>query len=413
MRRRHLKPAWLAAAILLVAALKCSAQMSNLSERYVKLVLAVGVHDADYVDAYYGPPEWRTAAAEQRRSIAELDADAAAWLRELADEVLPPGADELERPAPLLETQSSRARSEMLRGERLTFDEESRALYDAVAPAHTEQEFQAALRELDGRLPGSGTLLERYQAFREQFEIPKDRLSAVFAAAIEGCRARTLEHIALPPTESFTVEYVTGKTWSGYNWYQGNYRSLIQINTDLPIYIDRAIDLACHEGYPGHHVYNVLLEQHLGRERGWQEFSVYPLFSPQSLIAEAMANYSIRSFGRGDAASSGRCSRPLGSTRSTGYYDVLGMSRALVRRNGRSPLRDSRIDAAGRSEVARDLRVDGAGPRRAARAVHRSVRRVRHQLQPRQGSRRELRRAAQRIGSRAALERVREADLVA
>jgi len=102
-----------------------------------------------------------------------------------------------------------------------------------------------------------------------------------------------LPHVQLPPNESFTVEYVTNKPWSGYNWYQGNYRSLIQVNTDLPIYIDRAIDLACHEGYPGHHVYNVLLEKHLVRDRGWVEFSVYPLFSPQSLIAEGTANFGI------------------------------------------------------------------------------------------------------------------------
>ena len=76
----------------------------------------------------------------------------------------------------------------------------------------------------------------------------------------------------LPANETFTVEYVKNKPWSGYNWYQGNYRSLIQVNTDLPIYIDRAIDLACHEGYPGHHVYNALLEKHLVRDRGWVEF---------------------------------------------------------------------------------------------------------------------------------------------
>jgi hypothetical protein len=69
---------------------------------------------------------------------------------------------------------------------------------------------------------------------------------------------------------------------------------LIQINTDLPITIDRAIDLAAHEGYPGHHVYNVLLERHLVRDRGWVEYSVYPLFSPQSLIAEGSANFGIR-----------------------------------------------------------------------------------------------------------------------
>ena len=29
--------------------------LNNIAEPYVKLVLAVGQHDADYVDAYYGP----------------------------------------------------------------------------------------------------------------------------------------------------------------------------------------------------------------------------------------------------------------------------------------------------------------------------------------------------------------------
>jgi hypothetical protein len=99
--------------------------------------------------------------------------------------------------------------------------------------------------------------------------------------------------VPLPPNESFVVEYVTDKPWSGYNWYKGNYHSIIQVNTSLPVYIDRAVDLACHEGYPGHHVYNTLLERHLVRDRGWVEFTIYPLFSPQSLIAEGSANYGI------------------------------------------------------------------------------------------------------------------------
>jgi hypothetical protein len=102
-----------------------------------------------------------------------------------------------------------------------------------------------------------------------------------------------VERLGLPENERFELEYVTNKSWSGYNWYQGDAHSLIQLNTDLPIHIDRAIDLAAHEGYPGHHVYNVLIEQELVRERGWPEFQVYPLFSPQSLIAEGSANYGI------------------------------------------------------------------------------------------------------------------------
>jgi hypothetical protein len=368
--------AWLAAS-LLAAAIGCSAEMSDLSERYVKLVLAVGVHDADYVDAFYGPPEWRTAAAEQRRGIDELDADAAALLANLADDVPPSGADEIERLRHrYLTTQieSLRARLRMLRGERLTFDEESAALYDAVAPAHTEEEFRGVLRQLDERLPGSGPLLERYQAFRNRFEIPKDRLSVVFAAAIDGCRARTLEHVALPPSESFTIEYVTNKSWSGYNWYQGGYRSLIQINTDLPIYIDRAIDLACHEGYPGHHVYNVLLEQHLTRERGWQEFSVYPLFSPQSLIAEGTANYGIEvAF---PAAERRRFERDalfpaagLDASRADEYYDVLELVEKLSYAGNEAArrYRDGEIDA---SAAARWLETYALySPERAAQRV--------------------------------------------
>ena len=83
------------------------------------------------------------------------------------------------------------------------------------------------------------------------------------------------------------------KPWGAYNWYKGNYFSLIQINTDLPADIDRAIGLASHEGYPGHHVFNVLLEKNLVKNRNWVEFSVYPLFSPISLLAEGTANYGV------------------------------------------------------------------------------------------------------------------------
>ncbi|HET7221012.1 MAG TPA: hypothetical protein VFJ02_23320, partial [Vicinamibacterales bacterium] len=185
------------------------------------------------------------------------------------------------------------ARVRMLKGARLTFDEESKALYDAVAPTNPDSHFEDLVSALDKRFPGEGSLAVRYDTWRKPFTIPKEKLDAVFQTAIKAGRERTRSHFALPADESFTLEYVTSKPWSGYNWYQGDNRSVIQINTDLPIFIDRAIDLACHEGYPGHHVYNALLEKHLVRERGWMEFSVYPLYSPQSLIAEGTANYGI------------------------------------------------------------------------------------------------------------------------
>jgi hypothetical protein len=328
--------------------------MQALAREYVTLVLAVGQHDADYVDAYYGPAEWR--AAVTKRPLADIERDAAALATALA--AASPAAAE-----PLValrhsyltdQLESLRARVRMLGGTRLSFDDESKALYDAVAPQHDMKEFDAVLAELEAKLPGPGPLLDRYTRFRNAYVIPTSRLDATFKAAIDGCRQRTLAHVTLPPEERFTLEYVTGKSWSGYNWYQGGYRSLIQINTDLPIFVDRAIDLACHEGYPGHHVYNVLLEKALVRDRGWPEYQVYALFSPQSLIAEGTANFGIEvAFPPADRLKFERevifpaaGLDPAGTER---YYAVLGLVDKLSYAGNEAARRylDGKIDAKG------------------------------------------------------------------
>jgi hypothetical protein len=268
--------------------------MTSIADGYVSLVLALGVHDADYVDAYYGPPAKRVEAQAAKLPLPQIREAAAALIASL--EATPVSGDELDglRHQYLTrQLQALVARVDMLSGVKMTFDEESRALYDAVSPRQDEGHFRPILEELDGLLAGPGPLIDRYTAFRAAFAVPTDKLDAVFAAAIAECRRRTIPHVDLPAGETFTVEYVTGKSWSAYNWYQGGYRSVIQVNTDLPVSIDRALDLACHEGYPGHHVYNALLEKHLVKGKGWPEFTVYPLFSPQSLIAEGTANYGI------------------------------------------------------------------------------------------------------------------------
>jgi len=269
--------------------------MTPLAEQYVQLVLAVGEHDDGYVDAYYGPPEWREEAAAARLPLDSI----AQRAQRLIDEIRAIDVSNAEELVQLRQTYLMRqlealsAYVRMLGGERMSFDEESQALYDATAPTYDEAHFRALLDSLDSVLPGTGPIPARLEAYKRDFIIPPERLDTVFKAAIAEARRRTAAHIDLPANESFSLEYVTDKAWSGYNWYQGNNSSLIQINTDLPIFIERAIDLGAHEGYPGHHVYNVLLEHNLVRGRGWPEYSVYPLFSPQSLIAEGSANYGI------------------------------------------------------------------------------------------------------------------------
>ena len=269
--------------------------LDQIAERYVRLVLSLGLHDADFVDAYYGPEEWQQEAAREQENLATISERAEA-LRDSLNESPTPGME----PMLTLRLEYLRrqiaaviARARMLQGTHYSFDDEALALYDVQPPVFSEAHFASLVNDVGKLLPGSGTVDERFEEFKLRFVIPPAKLARVFDAAIAEGRKRSAPHLPLPPGEQFSVEYVTGKPWSGYNWYKGNATSVIQVNVDFPITIDRAIDLACHEGYPGHHVYNSMLELSLARGRGWQEFTIYALFSPQSLIAEGTANFGI------------------------------------------------------------------------------------------------------------------------
>ena len=270
-------------------------ELNSIAEPYTKLVLAVGQHDADYVDAYYGPKEWSEEAKTEMKPLSVIK-EAALQLKTKLDEIdIPQNGDILYLRHEYLQKQiaSLISRVEVLNGKKLSFDEEAKAYYDVEPPIFPEEHFQKLVSELHSIVPGSGSIPERVEAYRRQFTITPDKIDKVFNAAIYECRQRTKKYIDLPENETFRLEYVHNKSWSGYNWYKGNNESLIQINTDLPIFLERAIDLAAHEGYPGHHVYNCLLETAFARKFGWVEFTVYPLFSSQSLIAEGTANFGI------------------------------------------------------------------------------------------------------------------------
>lgn len=278
---------------MLFASSVFAASVQDVADRYMKLVLAVGVHDSSYVDAYYGPPELQKQAADNKKSLATIRDEVDAALKDLATQKAA-NADEALRIEFLNKQLSSMlTRIDMLNGKKFSFDDETARLYDAVSPHHDRAHYMKLVGEIDKLLPGAGTVPERLAAFRAKMVIPKDKLKPVFDASIKECRARSAKYIDLPANESFVLEFVSNKPWSGYNWYKGNAQSLIQINTEFPIYIDRAVDLGCHEGYPGHHAYNALLEKSLVKDKGWTEFSVYPLYSPMSLIAEGSANYGI------------------------------------------------------------------------------------------------------------------------
>ncbi|HEX5112834.1 MAG TPA: hypothetical protein VFV79_08310, partial [Saprospiraceae bacterium] len=270
--------------------------LDMLAEKYVRLALYIGQYDEVFVDAYYGPDSLKP--KEKPKTIFPKDSllTEVKVMVEALDPFMTNAKDSLSQHRALWihdQLMAFSRRIKIFSGEYGTFDEESKDLFGTVAPTYDEAHFKEIVNQLDAILPGEGAVADRFQALANHFIIPKEKLDTVFKAAIAECRKRTLAHYTLPSNEDFKLEFVTDKSWSGYNWYKGNYQSLIQINTDLNIFVDRAIDVGSHESYPGHHVYNMLLEKNLYHDKGLVEISVYPLFSPQSLIAEGSANYGI------------------------------------------------------------------------------------------------------------------------
>ncbi|HCK84246.1 MAG TPA: hypothetical protein DHW63_06935 [Hyphomonadaceae bacterium] len=273
------------------------------AEQYVRLALEIDTHEEGYVDAYFGPREWRDQARANPRSIYELQRFS--WrIEDEVNSVLQDRDDDTRRRA--------FAMREALRSARFRLDMIGHDF--PWAGLGTEAEFLFALKDLpyyefphyepilasiDAMLPGEGPLNERVEAFRARYVISPDRLQAVMERAIGECRARTRAHLLLPENESFRMEFVTGKSWSAYNWYQGNNQSLIQVNTDIPLTIDRALALACHEGYPGHHVQGIYNERNY-RERGWPEYSVAPLYHPSAPLNEGGGNFGVEMAFPGD-----------------------------------------------------------------------------------------------------------------
>jgi hypothetical protein len=166
------------------------------------------------------------------------------------------------------------------------FDQATQSFFGIrIAPVAAERtaQFDVVRRRIDGLLGGGGKLSDRYSRFEQAFVIPEEHLKEVMERSLELCRQQTQAHMQLPPGEHVQLEYVRDKPWSGFSHYKGNLQSVLEINADLRLTVDRALQLACHEGYPGHHVFNSLTDPKL------PELLVQPTFSPQSLLSEAAA----------------------------------------------------------------------------------------------------------------------------
>jgi hypothetical protein len=97
----------------------------------------------------------------------------------------------------------------------------------------------------------------------------------------------------LPDSETVVYEIVTDKPWSGFNYYEGDYRSRVAVNIDLKQQMSHLPSLIAHESYPGHHTEHCRKEAGLVAGLGQGEQTIFLVNTPQCLMAEGLADLAL------------------------------------------------------------------------------------------------------------------------
>ena len=180
----------LAALALIAASGTRPDPLDVIARDYVKLSLEAGEREPEYVDAYYGPPEWAAEAKAHPRTITQLIA--AAQALRLSAEAIPAArltALTRSRRAFLVgELKAAETRLTMHKGRKFSFDEEARGLFGLAPDLKPLSAYDPMLTRIDALVPGDGPLWKRVDDYRNRFFIPTDKVDAVMRAAIAECR---------------------------------------------------------------------------------------------------------------------------------------------------------------------------------------------------------------------------------
>lgn len=271
-------------------AMSCSSApppLDTIGEGYVRAALQLAQHDPDLVEAFRGGD---SLIPGPRVPVASIAADVRA-LRKGIDQHASDVGSSLEKAR--IDYLDSQLRgldfaAGRLLGRSTSIDEQTRDEF-AVAFGQLDLDVvKATLAEIDRILPGRGRTIDRVTRFRQRLIIPDDRKQAVMQIALDACREAVAAVIDLPKDEGVAIRFHKNMPWDAFARYTGDHRTTIEVNDAGPLDMSRALRLACHEGYAGHHAQHLLIDR-VFEERRWPELQLTPAFGRHLLLMEGAA----------------------------------------------------------------------------------------------------------------------------
>jgi hypothetical protein len=252
---------------------------------YLLLGLRVGKLIDGFVDAYYGPSELRDLVEnEEPESPISLLKNC----KNLQNQVNEQGfakerTEYMKKTLEAIETSLN-----IVSGRDYSFLEKVSKIYDIKPELVDDSEFYKLKEELSSIFEGSEDLSDRIINFKNKHNLPFNTLKPTFEKVSKVIRERTYKLLPdlMPEGESISIEIVKDKPWGAYNWYQGNFKSRIDINTDIPLDCISILSFITHEAY-------AVKEKYLYIEQNRFEHSILMIFTPEAVVTEGIGNTAI------------------------------------------------------------------------------------------------------------------------
>ena len=277
-------------ATLVTACAPATPSLDAIGVGYTQAALRLAQHDPSLVEAWRGPGRLEPGP---RGPVKQVAAEIAALL----DDAARAGADisSAEDQARLryltFQLNALRYAADQRLGRAASVEEQAKEEFALELPPFDASAVQRSLAEIAKLLPAKGTLAERVFDLRRSIRVPREKRREVFEAALSACKDVSAPVFPLPAQEEVEIRISTfgeHKGADGLANHTGDLHTQIWINDEVPLDVSRALRLACHEGYPGHHVQHVMIDQ-LFESRQWMELRLTPAFGRYLLLTEGAA----------------------------------------------------------------------------------------------------------------------------